>query len=181
MNKSSQTIITTLQTLHFPRWEELPELGLYMDQVLQFLNQALDPISFQINKETLTSSMINNYVKHSIIKKPYKKQYTRYHLAYLMMIACFKRVYSLPEISGLIQIYSHIEDEWRISNDYNNFMTILERAIQNVIEKRPVIPDYFKQPNDNQVLVMDVLNSIALKISAELALIQMEEKKEEIQ
>ncbi len=55
-----------------PYWEELPDLDLYLDQILLYVNQytqySLDP-----KDKGLTASMINNYVKHKHIDKPIKK------------------------------------------------------------------------------------------------------------
>lgn len=53
MNKSINDIIQGLHSLHLPRWEELPDLNLYMDQVLNLLNTWLEP---SISKQTEKSS-----------------------------------------------------------------------------------------------------------------------------
>ncbi|EFV97609.1 hypothetical protein HMPREF9171_0907 [Streptococcus agalactiae ATCC 13813] len=56
----------------YPKWEELPELDLYLDQVLLYVNQLINPKTIT-NDKLLTASMINNYVKHNYISKPIKK------------------------------------------------------------------------------------------------------------
>lgn len=117
MQKSVQKIRQELISFHPPRWNELPGIPLYMDQVVLFLNQALDPIQFEDSRPLLTSSMVNNYVKNSIVKAPVKKQYRPYHLAYLLVVCALKRCYSLSEISTLIQMYSDISDPDRIEKD----------------------------------------------------------------
>ncbi|HFR2764832.1 TPA: DUF1836 domain-containing protein, partial [Streptococcus agalactiae] len=50
----------------YPKWEELPELDLYLDQVLLYVNQLINPKTIT-NDKLLTASMINNYVKHNYI------------------------------------------------------------------------------------------------------------------
>ena len=50
-----------LEAFHCPRWEELPQLALYMDQVLLVLSTAFAPLS--AGQPPVTASMINNYVK----------------------------------------------------------------------------------------------------------------------
>lgn len=42
------------------RWEELPDLALYMDQIISYMPRQL--IHFD-QGETLTSAMVNNYIK----------------------------------------------------------------------------------------------------------------------
>ena len=46
----------------YPKWAELPNLDLYLDQVLLYVNQ-LDSSSIVDDDKGLTSAMINNYVK----------------------------------------------------------------------------------------------------------------------
>src|SRR5690554_2786966 len=82
-------------------WERLPELELYMDQVLTFMNRPLEP--FTPDKERLlTPSMINNYVKDGVLSRPMHKKYSRGLLALLMMICTLRSMLSLPEISSLL-------------------------------------------------------------------------------
>ena len=47
---------------HCPRYEELPHIALYKDQVVSVLNEAVSP--FYPHGETpVTATMVNNYVK----------------------------------------------------------------------------------------------------------------------
>ena len=48
-----------LQTYHCPRWQELPSLGLYMDQVLQVLGEATAPLR-PAGEPACTATRINN-------------------------------------------------------------------------------------------------------------------------
>ena len=47
--------------IHFPRWEELPEIELYMDQVIAFTEKYLKFIA-EDGTKAITPSIINNYV-----------------------------------------------------------------------------------------------------------------------
>ena len=64
-----------------PRWEELPDMDLYMDQVVTLLNEYLKPFHAKDQEKMVTSTMINNYVKHGIVSPPVKKKYTKNHVA----------------------------------------------------------------------------------------------------
>ena len=61
-----------------PLWSDLPKLELYMDQVVMLLNEYLAYI-YELNSDekSVTSSMINNYVKMKIIPAPNKKKYSK--------------------------------------------------------------------------------------------------------
>lgn len=78
----------------YPKWADLPELDLYLDQVLLYVNQV-SKLSTTTTDKGLTASMINNYVKHGLVEKPVKKKYSRRQLARLIAITTFKPVFSI--------------------------------------------------------------------------------------
>lgn len=84
-----------------PRWDDLPDIDLYMDQVITLLNKYVVYFSPD-NENYLTSSMINNYVKQGIIPSPVKKKYSKIHLSRLLIICALKSVLSISDISELI-------------------------------------------------------------------------------
>ena len=55
--------INEIAEIHLPRWDELPELDLYMDQVVTLVERYLNPLMSQSKEKLLTKSMVNNYVK----------------------------------------------------------------------------------------------------------------------
>ena len=60
---------------HCPRYNELPGLDLYMDQVLSVIEEVMKP--FHPEEKAMTSSMVNNYVKQKIVTPPVNKKYSR--------------------------------------------------------------------------------------------------------
>ncbi|MBQ9413999.1 MAG: DUF1836 domain-containing protein [Clostridia bacterium] len=100
--------LNQIETLEPTTWERLPELDLYMDQVITLLNRQLAPVSSEDDRP-LTSSMINNYVKDGVLPRPEKKKYNRDHLTLLLMICTLKSVFSLPEIAQLVNSLSAVQ------------------------------------------------------------------------
>ena len=82
---------------HLPRWNELPEIDLYLDQVVNYLEKYLGILSSNDDDKIITKTMINNYVKQGIMPAPEKKKYGKTHIAYLMVICILKQVYSISE------------------------------------------------------------------------------------
>lgn len=150
--------------LHVPRWEELPDLDLYMDQVLNYINGKLEALQPEDKKPILTSSMVNNYVKTSIVKPPVKKHYKRYHLAFLFVVVLMKWCYSLTEISDLISIYSDVQDPERVAQDYNKFVSVFESCLQEVFASGGVTQSYFEDPTMAQLLMSNVIRAVCCKI-----------------
>ncbi|MBQ9748425.1 MAG: DUF1836 domain-containing protein [Clostridia bacterium] len=91
-----------VSSLHIPRWNELPEFDLYMDQVIGLAEKYLSVLSID-GKGLLTPSMINNYVKSGVLPPPKNKKYNRTHLAMLMILCITKPVMEISAISELLQ------------------------------------------------------------------------------
>ncbi len=86
-----------------PRWNELPEIAFYMDQIITFTEKRLAYILGDGGGKLITPSMINNYVKLKIIPPPVRKRYSKEHIAFLMIICSLKSVMSIPSIKELIE------------------------------------------------------------------------------
>ena len=94
-----------VNNFHIPRWNELPNIDLYMDQVLSYIESCLkDYIKVEVNEKIITKTMINNYVKQNIIQPPVNKKYNRLHIAELFVICILKQVYSISEVKLLIKL-----------------------------------------------------------------------------
>ena len=72
-------LAAALGGFRLPRYEEIPTVGLYLEQTTKYISQYLDPLE----ENCLTNSMIANYVKRKLIANPVKKQYGREQIAYL--------------------------------------------------------------------------------------------------
>ena len=83
-----------------PRFAELPDMGLYLEQTLGVVNDALAPIL----NDPITSPMMNNYVKKGVVPAAVKKRYYREHLAYLVVMAVLKPVFTVDEVARFYEI-----------------------------------------------------------------------------
>lgn len=81
-------------------WEALPDIALYMDQIVSYMPRQV--IRFE-EGETLTPAMVNNYIKDGLLPRAEGKRYNRVHLAYLTAICALKQVLSVKELKVLIQ------------------------------------------------------------------------------
>jgi DNA-binding transcriptional MerR regulator len=90
---------TVIQGFHLPRYQDLPNMGLYLEQTTKYINHFLAPLGCI----EITSSMISNYVKKGLLPSPVKKQYYADQLAYLFFISLAKQVLSMENIIALIE------------------------------------------------------------------------------
>ena len=98
--ETKQQIADALKDFRLPRYNEIPNMGLYLDQATKYVYEYLAPLG----EYTLTPSMISNYVKKGLIANPVKKLYGRDHIAYLFFIAVAKSVLSLDAVVGFIKV-----------------------------------------------------------------------------
>lgn len=97
-----------MSAFSLPEWDSLPELELYMDQVVLLISRYLSfPTAVQEEDEEereklITASIVNNYVRMKVMPAPVKKRYSRVHLAYLLIICTLKQSLSLSFIQKLL-------------------------------------------------------------------------------
>ena len=116
----------------FPKWEDLPELDLYLDQVLLYVNNVCSP-GISPSDKGLTASMINNYVKHGYIEKPKKKKYERRQVARLIAITVLKTVFSIQEISATLNLLHQEMDSQELYNDFVAYMNGEKEQVAPII------------------------------------------------
>lgn len=101
-------------------WEELPDIKLYMDQVITLLGDKLKFYERDESSKLLTSSMINNYVKSGLIPHPEKKKYDKEQLASLIVVCMLKAVLPIPEVKTL---FEGCEDKRSLFEDFEETQT----------------------------------------------------------
>ena len=109
----------------YPKWEDIPNIDLYLDQVLLYVNQVCAPISPDKDKG-LTASMVNNYVKHGYLTKPDKKKYQRKQIARLIAITTLKSVFSIQEIA---QTLNSLQTQASSDQLYDAFVDYMNHEI----------------------------------------------------
>lgn len=116
------------RTIVLPRYHQLPDIGLYMDQVIALTDRSLAPL-FGENSAVLTASMVNNYVKQRLLQPPVKKRYSREHVARLIVVCMLKQVLSIPETTVLL---SELFDGGDFSAKYDAWCDMQERAFSEL-------------------------------------------------
>ena len=85
------------------KWEGLPDIDLYMDQVVTYLRRQLALFQDDSEASLVTRSIINNYVKDGIVPRPVNKRYAREQLSALMMACVLKRVLPMQQVKQLLR------------------------------------------------------------------------------
>ena len=118
-----------IANFHIPRWKELPNIDIYSDQLVTYIEKYLNPYIGSSDSPVITKTMINNYVKQQLLHSPIKKKYRKDHVALLFVICILKQVYSISDISKLISFASNTT---KMIIAYDQFASELENAVMAV-------------------------------------------------
>lgn len=151
-----------INDFHLPRWNELPIIDLYIDQLVSLLEQYLSGYIKNDNEKEekiITKTMINNYVKQNIIKPPVNKKYNKEHVASLFVIFVLKQVYSINDINKLIRLALETSS---VEQSYNRFCSELEKAIRIVFAEKNYVKN--SKLSEEQYILRNVVQSFANKL-----------------
>lgn len=167
--------LSTLKNYSLPEREKLPELELYMDQVLTYITKIT---SFLDDENQITGSMINNYVKGEIIPPPQAKKYNAEHLCKILSILFLKPILSMAEIKSIFINQSNCDEAYLFlkqiqQETFKNVILFAEKELKNT-------------PLDNKEEVQKLatklaINAYANKLIAEKLLLLLQEKEDEKQ
>ena len=91
-----------MENFSLPAWETLPDMELYMDQVISLVNRYLNLIPQDETNPVITASAVNNYVRLKLMPAPERKRYSRKPMACVIMICVLYQSLSLEEIQRIL-------------------------------------------------------------------------------
>lgn len=105
-NMMKKSLADAIRSFRLPRYSELPDVGLYLEQTTKYINHCLDLLT----GIEITGSMIRNYVKMDLVNNPINKKYYADQIAHLIIIALLKNIVPLEHINELFhrqrQVYT---------------------------------------------------------------------------
>ena len=149
-------------------WGDLPDLSLYMDQVIGYMPRQLIRYG---GEEWLTSAMVNNYIKDGLLPRAEGKRYSRIHLAYLTEICALKQVLPVKD-AGLLAGHRGQEEAEEM---YSAFREELDRAMKDTAGR---LDTQLSREELSQLALTLALRSYANKLACQriLGLIRGEEE-----
>ncbi|MBR1622929.1 MAG: DUF1836 domain-containing protein [Pseudobutyrivibrio sp.] len=154
--KKLNDILHTLAEIDYVHPEDIPNIDLYMDQVLTFLDQELGTVREATEDKAMTKTMINNYTKNQILPSPEKKKYSRDHMLNLIFIYYLKNFLSMKDIKKILdpinEKYFEGEDSLRFFDIYSAMVgyeqKVAKDVIKDIIRKYNVSRDAFNDQDD---------------------------------
>lgn len=151
-NSIDDTKLNSIKNFRMPRYQELPNVGLYLEQTAKYINGFLAPLGCM----EITTSMISNYVKKKLIDGPVKKQYYADQIAYLFFIAIAKNVLSMEHIRDL---FERQQQTYTSQVAYDYFCSELENHIFYLFGLKDTVDEIGTTSSTPKMMLKSVLIS----------------------
>ena len=162
-DSTKQQVSQSVKDFRFPRYNEIPNVGLYLEQATKYVGEYLAPLG----EYTLTPSMISNYVKKGLIANPVKKQYGREQIAYLFFIAIAKSVLSLDALTGFIKVQ---QSSYTLPKAYDYFCEQFEELLRFTFELQDTMEVVGEDNTDEKRLLFTCIVAAVQKVYLEKCL-----------
>ena len=158
-----ESFLSALESSKPPEWDALPDIGLYMDQVINYLERQIGSL-FPPNKEgAITSSMINNYVKAHIIPRAQSKKYSQEHIALLLAAFVLKKALTTQDM-GVLLVKG---EDSTIDDPYRSFY---EHYRGTLLECGKTVAQEIRATLEEEPFGGDSLRPLALKLAVEASI-----------
>ncbi len=126
--KELNEYIKKIENFKLPDYKSIPQIPLYMEQVIAYVNETLTPLNDE-ESTMLTPFMVNNYVKAKMITPPQMKKYNTNHIGYLLSVSLLKNVVSMRDLATIIEMdKSFTKDKEKI---YDYFKGMHDEVLKN--------------------------------------------------
>ena len=158
--ESKQRIADSFRDFHLPRYQEIPDVGLYLEQAAKYIGNCISPLG----DTALTGSMISNYVKKGLISSPVKKQYSRDQIAYLIFIAIAKSVLSLDGLASFLRLQ---QQTYPLQKAYDYFVQEFESLLMFTFELSDTVDMFPENGSDEKRLLYTCIIAAVQKVYLE--------------
>lgn len=157
MEQKNETIAQqNIVELHLPRYNEIPDVGLFLEQTVRLVNGYLSVLE----GFDLTNSMVSNYVKQKIIAPPVKKLYHREQIARLLFLAVAKSILSLENIQQFFVLQT---EHYPLETAYNYFCDEFENIWQFVRGNKVTLDEIGTDAPDAKHLLKNMIFTVVYK------------------
>ncbi|NWQ40691.1 DUF1836 domain-containing protein [Bacillus sp. EB106-08-02-XG196] len=117
--------------------DEIPNIDLYMDQVIQLFENKFADSKRNDEEKILTKTMINNYAKGKLIFPIKNKKYSKEHLILMSLIYQLKGALSINDIQTTLDGINKriIKEDIEIDSFYKSYLNLSQRNVADFNEE----------------------------------------------
>lgn len=135
------SILDSISRIDYIKSENIPNLDLYMDQIITFMDVQLKSSKRHEDDKILTKTMINNYVKNNLLPPPNKKKYSKEHVVSLIFIYYFKNILPIKDIETILL---PLTKKYFQTNDSLDLTSLYDEICAMQISRVPALKDELK-------------------------------------
>ncbi|GIO28691.1 DUF1836 domain-containing protein [Ornithinibacillus bavariensis] len=134
--KDIKTIVENLHLDNQLLIDELPNIDLYMDQVIQIFESKLEKTKRNEDDKVLTKTMINNYAKGKLFFPIENKKYSKEHIMLIGLIYQLKGALSINDIKITLDTLNQkiMEESFPVETIYKSYLKLSERNVDRFYE-----------------------------------------------
>lgn len=143
---------------------DIPDINLYMEQVLVFLDSKLGHLKRGEDDKVFTKTMINNYTKAGLLHPPINKKYNKEHIILLALLYNLKNIFSISDIKSIFtpvlnDIANRADDIIPLEDIYSTYLKLKEDEFE----------EFYATFNEKYQLIKEKTGEIKEKSQKELA------------
>ncbi len=126
-------LIDELQLNRNLKIEDVPNIDLYMDQVIQLFEEIYSDTKRTEDEKILTKTMINNYAKGKLFFPIKNKKYSKDHLLLISIIYQLKGSLSIADIKEVLHGVNEkiVEEDFNLEAFYNGYLQVTEKNVSD--------------------------------------------------
>ncbi|MGJ7911848.1 DUF1836 domain-containing protein [Neobacillus sp. LXY-1] len=119
--------------------EDMPNIDLYMDQIIQLFENKFSGSKRNEDEKVFTKTMINNYAKGKLLFPIKNKKYSKEHLILISLIYQLKGALSINDIKTTLDGINKwvIHDELELDPFYNSYLNLTQKNVKKFNEDLP--------------------------------------------
>lgn len=138
--KDINSLVEDVKINNFITLEDIPDIDLYMDQVIQLFENKLGYLKRNEEDKILTKTMINNYSKGNLFMDIKNKKYSKNHIILIILIYELKSVISIPDIkvafNNIVKSYDeNSADKIDLENLYKKHLKMISKNDDDIKEE----------------------------------------------
>lgn len=157
-----------VSAFRLPRYDELPQMGLYLNQVVQYINGYF-PKAMGIKT---TNTMVSSYVKHGLLSHPQRRQYDRDQVARLFLITISRQGLSLHEIQTFLRTQ---DGHQSVGDGYNYLCAAFELSLHQTFSSGDQVEKITVPDSEGKRLLDRLVQMISCRVYLRVYLDQVQE------
>ena len=160
ISQDKKSMAEEIASFRLPRYSEIPGIGLYLEQVAQYITEYLAPLG----DFAVTGSMISNYVKKGLVSNPVKKKYSREQIARLLFVSVAKTVLRIEDIGLRVSLH---EGAYELQVAYDYFCLEFENVLHLVFGLKERLDQVGDSHSDEKMILRTAIIAVAHKVYLE--------------